>query len=809
MTRPFIDDDFLLETERRAPISTTARPRPAHHRLPLPPARPIRSARNHRFRSITEIWLDGDHYKWRAMRANGVAERFCTGDATDCEKFEAWAKTVPETLRNPLYHWTHMELKRPFGIEDPAERRATARAIFDRDHGAACRRTASPPSGLLKQFKVAVVCTTDDPIDSLEHHADTREAARPGDPRLSDLAARQGPRRRGPRGVERLGRSARGGERDEQSRPGRQFLAALERGTPSFMTSAAGPRTTASSGSYAEPYNRRRAGAGLRRAPRRPAPSTPARPCVAQVGAAAPTSPSSTTGAAGCSSSTSARCATTTRALRRTLGPDTGFDSIGDFEQARPLARFLDRLDEPNQLAKTILYNLNPRDNELFATMAGNFQDGIVPGKMQFGAAWWFLDQKDGMEAQMRRALEHGPALALRGDDHRLAQLPFLLAPRVLPAAALQPARERRPARTCCPTTASSWAASCATSRSSTPGTTSASPWARRPRGSHEHTRAESSWPASWAWPRRGLAALAQPFWTHRPEPKPFAPRIGYAAITWNGNDRQAIEDISAVGLSRHPAPDQRPQGIRGQAQGASPPPRRPRARALVLLERQRRRGSGEARGVPGDPHPPREVRGRARRALSSRSSPTARRTARPPPRSTRGSVRLLSEIGRRSQDLGVRLVYHNHMHAFSETPEEVARVLDQSEPRYLGLLLDIAHYRQGGGDPAEGARRHRDRLALVHLKDVVSPLPGGTGDPRYSYKFVELGRGKVDVKAAVAALAGDRLPRQRHRGAGRAARAGEDGEGLCDLEQGLCDGDARIGALTFETGAFTRVVRA
>src|SRR5512134_4149690 len=166
--KPFIHDDFLLETETaRALYHGYAKDQPIvdfHCHLS-----PELMAKDHRFRSITEIWLEGDHYKWRAMRTNGVAERFCSGDASDWEKFEAWARTVPETLGNPLYHWTHMELRRPFGI-DTLLSAATARDVLDRAN-ASLKEDAFTATGLLKQFRVAVVCSTDDPTDTLEPHS--------------------------------------------------------------------------------------------------------------------------------------------------------------------------------------------------------------------------------------------------------------------------------------------------------------------------------------------------------------------------------------------------------------------------------------------------------------------------------------------------------------------------------------------------------------------------------------------------------------------------------------------------------------
>ncbi len=394
MSLPFIHDRFLLETEVAADLYQQARELPIidyHCHLS-----PEQMATDHRFRSITEIWLEGDHYKWRGMRANGIPERLITGDASDWEKFEAWARTVPETLRNPLYHWTAMELLRPFGI-DTLLGPATARAIFDR-----CNEKLAGDGfttlGLLQQFRVAVVCTTDDPTDTLAPHAAL--AARP-DPvtrvyptwrpdkalAVEDPAAWNG-------WVASLERAANTAVSTLDT-----FLQALESrhavfhshgcrasdhgleaivAVPHKDTDLRGPFDALRRGKPLEPAEMYRLKSALLH---RLALLDHQRGWVQQFHLGAMRN-------------------NNTRMQRR-LGADTGLDSIGDFEQARPLSRFLDGLDETDQLAKTILYNLNPADNELFATMAGNFQDGSVPGKMQFGSAWWFLDQLDGMEKQM------------------------------------------------------------------------------------------------------------------------------------------------------------------------------------------------------------------------------------------------------------------------------------------------------------------------------------------------------------------------------------------------------------------------
>ncbi len=400
--KALIHDDFLLETETaRALYHEVAKDLPIidyHCHLS-----PDLMAKDHHFRSITEIWLDGDHYKWRAMRTNGVAERFCSGDASDWEKFEAWARTVPETLGNPLFHWTAMELRRPFGIETLLTPE-TAKTIYDRAN--ACLKDAAfTTMGLLAQFRVAVVCSTDDPTDTLEPHA---QLAKRKDP-LTQVY----PTWRPDRAVlvednaawlawlEKLEKAAgvTVGSWDT-------LLAALEKRHGFFHEMGCRASDHGLETIDAEPFDdktaarlfdRLRGGKPLEAAEARVFRSAllhrlalldHARGWVQQYHVGAMRN-------------------NNTR-MRKQLGPDTGFDSIGDFPQGRSISRFLDHLDETDQLAKTILYNLNPADNELFATMIGNFQDGKTPGKMQWGSAWWFLDQLDGMEAQMRALANMG-----------------------------------------------------------------------------------------------------------------------------------------------------------------------------------------------------------------------------------------------------------------------------------------------------------------------------------------------------------------------------------------------------------------
>ena len=392
--RAFLDQDFLLETSVASDL---------YHRFaePLPiidyhsHLLPAQMATDHRFRSITELWLDDDHYKWRAMRANGVDESLITGNASDWERFEAWARTVPDTLRNALYHWTHMELRRPFGL-DVCLSQATAREVFE-----ACNARLCEPGfsmlGLLASFRVAVVCTTDDPADSLEWHAAL--AARP------DPVTAVYPTWRSDRilaveeAVDFNAWIARLESVTGMAVDGRlsSLLEALDARHDAFhglgcrasdvgLDQVPGESWTSSevnaafdavrSGQALEPARARQLKAALLH---HLAVMHHARGWVQQFHLGAMRGASSRG--------------------RRGPGTDAGFDAIGDYEQGRPLARFLDRLDETDRLAKTIVYNSNPRDNALIAAIVGSFQDGRTPGKMQFGAAWWFLDHAQGIAA--------------------------------------------------------------------------------------------------------------------------------------------------------------------------------------------------------------------------------------------------------------------------------------------------------------------------------------------------------------------------------------------------------------------------
>jgi len=389
-------EDFLLETDTARDLyQSYAAPQPIiDYHCHLPPAQ---VATNHEFRSITGIWLDGDHYKWRAMRTNGVAERFCTGDASDFEKFEAWARTVPRTLRNPLFHWTHLELKNPFGVRKWLNPES-AREIFETCN-AQLKQPAFRARGLLEHFRVAVVCTTDDPADTLEHHRAYAESPHVDTVRMyptwrPDRALRVDEPAAYQAWVDTLEAAS-----GQSILSYEQLLSALAVRHAAFHELGcrasdhgldAIDAVDYSRDSVTATFSRARAGLSVNLANAAEFRSAllhelalmdHERGWVQQFHLGAMRN-------------------NNTRAFR-TLGPDTGFDSIGDRSQAASIARFLDRLDDGNRLAKTILYNSNPRDNEVLATLIGSFQDGSIPGKMQFGSGWWFLDQLDGMDRQL------------------------------------------------------------------------------------------------------------------------------------------------------------------------------------------------------------------------------------------------------------------------------------------------------------------------------------------------------------------------------------------------------------------------
>ncbi len=396
MNLPFLHENFLLENPRAERIyHEFAAPLPIidyHCHLSLADI-----AENRQFKNLTEIWLAGDHYKWRAMRTCGVPERCITGDASEREKFQRWAETVPKTLRNPLYHWTHMELRRPFGITGKLLSAETAEGIWNE-----CNVLLASPEfsarSIMRQMNVEVVCTTDDPLDSLEHHRQLRKDSTFATAVLPTFRPDRAMAGEDPVAFAAYVRSA---EKATASsiRTFQEYVDALRKRHTYFHAMGCRISDHGIEVIYAEPYSDAEVSSAFQQllAGKCIEPALlnkfksamlyefalmdHAREWVQQFHLGAMRNNNSR--------------------LMRVLGPDTGFDSIGDFSQARALGRFLDRLDDQDKLARTILYPLNPSDNEVFATMIGNFQDGSIPGKLQFGSAWWFLDQREGMVRQI------------------------------------------------------------------------------------------------------------------------------------------------------------------------------------------------------------------------------------------------------------------------------------------------------------------------------------------------------------------------------------------------------------------------
>lgn len=401
--QPFITDDFILETDAaRRLYHEYAAPMPIiDYHCHLPPAQ---IATNHHWRNMTEIWLGGDHYKWRAMRANGVSERFCTGDAPDREKFQKWAETVPRLLRNPLYHWTHLELARYFGISDRLLGPDTAEDIW-RHCNALLPRPESSCRGLMARSRVVLVCTTDDPVDTLEHHRAIAADKSFGIRVLPTWRPDKGMNVENPRAfnawVDQLAAAAQVDVRDFAS-----YLDALTKRHDFFHSAGCRLSDHGIETAYAEDYTEREIAAifGKVRGGR-----DLGRDDILKFKSAMLHEFGVMDFRRGWTQQFHFGALRNNNSRRfAELGPDTGFDTVGDFELARPLARLLDRLDQKGQLARTILYNLNPRDNAVLATMLGNFQDGETAGKMQFGSAWWFLDQMDGMQQQLETLSQMG-----------------------------------------------------------------------------------------------------------------------------------------------------------------------------------------------------------------------------------------------------------------------------------------------------------------------------------------------------------------------------------------------------------------
>ena len=352
-------------------------------------------AENRQFKNLFEIWLEGDHYKWRAMRSNGVAEKFVTGSATPEQKFNAWAKTVPQTLRNPLYHWTHLELKRYFGITDLLDEK-TAAKIW-KQANAKLATPAFTTHGLLKKMKVKVVCTTDDPADNLEHHrafAKTNHPTKMLPAFRPDKALTVSSPAGFNKWVEQLASAA-----NVDINGFSAFISALEKRHEYFHSQGCRLSDHGLNHCFADFCSEKVAAAIFDKA-RAGAEVSPLE--HAQFASFMMVFFGHLDAKRGWTKQLHLGALRNNHdRLLKQLGPDTGFDSIGDFPQAASLAAYLNKLDSENLLPKTVIYNLNPADNYVFATMIGNFQDGTVPGKIQYGSGWWFLDQKEGMEWQL------------------------------------------------------------------------------------------------------------------------------------------------------------------------------------------------------------------------------------------------------------------------------------------------------------------------------------------------------------------------------------------------------------------------
>ncbi|HUG12114.1 MAG TPA: glucuronate isomerase [Opitutaceae bacterium] len=390
--KPFIHDDFLLHSDfARELFHGFAKDEPIFdYHCHLPQAH---IADNHSFADIAEVWLGGDHYKWRAMRANGVPEKLITGSATPREKFDAWCATVPQTIGNPLYHWAHLELKRYFGIESIINP-ASADSIWET---ANARLKSMRVHDILRDFKVAAICTTDDPADPLDDHR-----------RISALGiqTRVYPAFRPDRSLgvdnpatyntwlDRLGAAA-GIEINNID----HLLAALKKRHDDFHAIGGRLSDHGLETALAEQCSQIEAAAifDAARAGRAASPAD-----WAKFGSYLMLEFGRWDAAKGWTKQLHlGALRNNNRRLLSQLGPDTGFDSIGDFPQAASLSRYLNELDSTGELPRTVIYNLNPADNYVFAAMTGNFQDGTIAGKLQFGSGWWFLDQKEAMEWQI------------------------------------------------------------------------------------------------------------------------------------------------------------------------------------------------------------------------------------------------------------------------------------------------------------------------------------------------------------------------------------------------------------------------
>ena len=388
-----MDENFLLDTN-------TAQELFHNHAAKMPIIDyhchlvPQMVAEDHKFRSITELWLGGDHYKWRAMRTNGIAEEYCTGNASDWEKFEKWAETMPYTFRNPLYHWSHLELKTAFGIEKQLSPK-TAREIYD-----ICNEKLQQPEfsarGLMRHYNVECVCTTDDPIDDLRYHKQTAASGfeikmlpawrpdRAMNIEKSDFADY----------MQKLSEVS-----EVEINSYKTMLDALQKRHDYFAENGCKLSDHGLEHFYDEPYTDSQIETIFSKALRGMQLSTTEihqykhaflKAC-GEMDYDSDWTQQYHYGA----------IRDNNTVMFNKVGADTGFDSIGEFNTALAMSHFLNELNNEGKLTRTILYTLNPCANEMIATMLGNFQDGVTPGKIQFGSGWWFNDQLDGMTRQM------------------------------------------------------------------------------------------------------------------------------------------------------------------------------------------------------------------------------------------------------------------------------------------------------------------------------------------------------------------------------------------------------------------------
>jgi glucuronate isomerase len=392
MNNKFINDDFILQTKQSQELyHDYAKNMPIidyHCHLP-----PKEVDENKTWTNITEIWLNGDHYKWRTMRSNGIEEKFCTGDASDYEKFEKFAETMPKLLRNPMYHWCHLELARYFDIDDLLLSPDTAKEIWDRTEKVINKENFTSRN-LMKDSNVVLICTTDDPLDNLKHHIAVKKSGfevqmlptwRPDKAMAVEKTEVFVP------WVEKLEELT---STNISSFDG--FMDAINQRMDYFDSIGCKLSDHGLETVYAEDCSRAEADTIFKKAK---AGKDLSKEEVLKFKSIALYELTMMNAEHGWTQQIHYGAMRNNNTLMfNKLGPDTGFDSIGDFEIGRPLSKLMDRLNMKGKLAKTILYNLNPSDNYLLATMLGNFQGSEIPGKIQFGSGWWFLDQMEGMK---------------------------------------------------------------------------------------------------------------------------------------------------------------------------------------------------------------------------------------------------------------------------------------------------------------------------------------------------------------------------------------------------------------------------